>query len=54
MTNELQPSFDVQVDLDGDDDAQIQTENARYNLDLALAKMKDDGLIRDYTLKVRA
>lgn len=40
MSDELRPVFVVTVTLDGDDDADIQTSNARR------------ALIRDYTLKV--
>lgn len=50
MTNELHPSFIVEVDLDGDDDAGIQTENARRALDAALEAMVAAGWIRGYVV----
>jgi hypothetical protein len=52
-TPELQPSFEIAVVLDGDDDAQTQTGNAHFALDSACAKMVDDGLIRSYEITYR-
>lgn len=48
MANELQPVFKVQVDLDGLDDAKIQTDNARAELEAKLDEMQADGTIRGY------
>jgi hypothetical protein len=48
--NELHPAFIVEVDLDGDDDAARQTENARRELKRALERMLADGWIRGYVV----
>lgn len=45
MSSELLPVFKVQVDLDPDDDAKMQTDNARDALRVKLAEMQADGLI---------
>jgi hypothetical protein len=48
---ELHPRFVLEIELDGDDDAAIQTENAVDELTLALDGMQSDTLIRGYTLE---
>lgn len=47
---ELHPVFRVTVDLDGDDDADTQTANARRALEDALEQASAGGLIRGWTL----
>ena len=47
---ELQPRFLVTAYLDGDDDAQIQTENFADALEQALAQIKGDGLVIGYAV----
>lgn len=49
--NELEPMFEIQVTLDGDDWPPTSTENARYALNAALNQMVADGLIRAFTLE---
>lgn len=48
--NELHPAFQITVDLDGDDDADTQTANARRALEDCLEQAAAGGLIRGWTL----
>jgi len=51
--SELQPQFLVTVILDGLDWPPTMTENAQYALETELERMKDQGLILDYTLELK-
>lgn len=47
---ELQPTFPIQVFLDGDDDAQSQTDDMRAALDRVMKKLKNQGYCIGYEI----
>lgn len=50
MSDEMRPRYKLELQLDPDDDALIQTENATGSLEDHLKAMQAEGLIEWYEL----